>query len=476
MLKSHISLEVRILLLAAGEARNGAGTPAFVNSAVNPLAARKACLLIRSLGGLIPKEAPYERSLGTPAIPEGADGKPIAALSRLSLKLGEGVLDINFHQRKKRIVITEIRLEEDTGRLVHSGKGDRGQTYMDYSRAGMPSLRIRTAPDFELGEEAKVFLSELRRRIQYLEILPLLSGSQNIPLESLIRCNAYVAIAPYPDPPANYVKLRNLNSFNFVLKAVNMELSRQEEIITQGGTVVAESRIWNEAKNSSESFRTRTGEEKPRFAPAKIPPFNPGPEILEALDNFTVELPEGRRNRLMNDFGLTQYHAEFICDEKSRADYFEAAVREGANPKEAAQWMASFVIKEQKSAGFSPADSPLSPARFAKVLKLLHSRRIHGSIAKQTISAVLGENREPRAIIKERGWEHLIDRGAIETIADQVIEANPQEVGRIRDGDAGPIQFLTGLIMKETGGLAEPALVKDILREKLSVSLVYVLS
>jgi aspartyl-tRNA(Asn)/glutamyl-tRNA(Gln) amidotransferase subunit B len=177
----------------------------------------------------------------------------------------------------------------------------------------------------------------------------------------------------------------------------------------------------------------------------------------------------------MNEYGLTQQQAELVCDERSRADFFEEAVKGGAPPEEAARWMA-FVIKEQRHKGLTPASSPLSPERFAHILGLLKSRRIHGSIAKQTIAAVIQEDRDPLEIIRERGWEQITDRGAIADIVKAVIEANPHEVRRIREGDGGPIQFLTGLIMKETGGLAEPALVKEILREQLSVSLVYVLS
>jgi aspartyl-tRNA(Asn)/glutamyl-tRNA(Gln) amidotransferase subunit B len=478
--KSYISLEIRILLLTGVKTfcscspdascpvcREEKGSLPVLNSP----AARKACLLIRGLGGDIRREIPYERNLSAPILPEVSAGKPAASLSRLSVKLGSGAMDILFHRRKKRVHITEIRLEEDAGRLIHGAGGN----YMDYSRAGMPSLRIRTAADFEIGEEAEVFLSDLRRRIQYLEIIPAVPRENS--LESLIRCNAYVALAPYPDPPENFVKLRNLNSFNFVFKAVNAELSRQEEIITQGGTVVSESRIWNEAKNSSESFQIRTREEKPRFVVLEdIPPFSPGPEIREALDNFTIELPEGRRDRLMSQYGLTQFQAEFVCDEKSRADYFEETVSRGADPKEAAVWIGSFVIKEFKRRGLSPGDTPLTPERFALILRLLHSRRIHGSIAKQAISAVLAEDRNPQDIIRERKWEQITDRKTIKAVVRAVIQSNPHEVRRIREGDAGPIQFLTGIIMRETGGLAEPALVKDILREELSVSLVYVLS
>jgi aspartyl-tRNA(Asn)/glutamyl-tRNA(Gln) amidotransferase subunit B len=478
MYKSYISLEVRILLVSGAKTFCGC-TPVSQGSGetscpvcrgekgavprLNALAARKAYLLIHGLGGAVIKDAPYERNLNTPVLP------PEYPLSRLSIKLGEAcAMDIMFHRRKKRIRITEVRLEEDAGRLTRPGKGST--TFMDYSKAGMPSLRLRTAADFEIGEEAEVFLSDLRRRIQYLELIP------GLPLESVIRCNAYAAMAPYPEVPSYLVKLRNLNSFNFVSKAINTELSRQEEIMTNGGTVLSESRLWNEAKSATESFQVRTGEEKIRFALMDFPRFCPGPEIPEALDDFSIELPEARRNRFMDVYGLTQLQAEFICEETSRADYFEETVSLGGTPRDTTQWMASFVIKECKRLGFGPAEAPLTPRRFADILNMLRERRIHGSIAKQTVTAVLEENRNPGELVRERGWEQLTDRAEIERVVKAVIDANPQEVRRIREGDAGPIQFLTGSIMKETNGLAEPALVKDILRERLSVSLVYVLS
>jgi aspartyl-tRNA(Asn)/glutamyl-tRNA(Gln) amidotransferase subunit B len=397
------------------------------------------------------------------------------ALSRLSLKLGiDAAMDVRFHRRKKPISITEIRLEEDAGRLIHRSTKDPlhpQETWMDYSQAGMPSLRIKTGADFEIGEEAEFFLSELRRRIQYLELIP------GTPLESLIRCNAYVAIASYPEKPVQVVKLRNLNSFNFVTKAVNAELSRQEELVTRGKTVLPESRLWNEAKNTLEFFQSRIHEEnKTMILLENIPRFKPGPEILEALDNFTLELPEARINRLMDTRGLTLFLAEFIGEETSRADYFEQTCSHGAAPKEVAQWLASYLLKETKRLGFALTNTPLRPKRFARILRLLSKRRIHGSIAKQLITAVIETDQDPETLIKVRGWEQLTDRKTIEGIVGSVIKSNPQEVRRIREGDAGPIQFLTGIIMKETGGLAEPTLVKDVLKEQLSVSLVYVLS
>lgn len=476
MLKSYIFLEVRVLLLSGVKAfcsctYQADGVPqscpicrgeAGAIPQLNPLAAQKAYTIARSLGCLLISSPIYEKNTTTPELP------PTYHLSQLSLKIGiDGFMDIVFHRRKKRIRITEIRIEEDAGRLTHSG----GETRMDYSTAGMPSLRIRTEADFEIGEEAEVFLSDLRRRIQYLELI---SG---VPVESVIRCNAHVALAPYPEYPRSFVKLRNLNSFNFVRKAINIELSRQEEIITNGGTVLPESRLWNETKNTTESFQKRKQEAKARFVALEgIPPYTPAPEVLQVLENLTVELPESRRNRFIEQYGLSLPLAEFICDEKSRADYFEAVTALGVEPRDLAQWMSSYIVKEFRRLGTTPFESALTPERLASIFKMLREKRIHGGIAKQTITAVLEEKKDPEAIIGERGWEQLTDKEIISTIVDKVIQDNPQEVRRVREGDARPIRFLTGRIMRESGGLAEPTLVKEILKEKLSVSLVYVLS
>ncbi|GAB1481974.1 hypothetical protein MASR2M78_07890 [Treponema sp.] len=472
MYKSHIALEVRILLLTGvrtfcdcsfGTAscpvcRREEGAVPHLN--LN--AARKAFFVAQALGCTLIKAGPYERNVNTPDIPEEY------ALSGLSLKIGTaGSLEISFHRRKRNIRIAEIRVEEDAGRLTHSGNQNR----MDYSTAGMPSLRIRTEADLEMGEEAEVFLSDLRRRIQYLEIIP------GVPVESVIRCNAHVAIAPYPELPEGFVKLRNLNSFNFVRKAINAELARQEEILAHGGTVLGESRIWNETKNLTEPFQKRKAETKAKFVEVKgLSLFSPDPDVYEALDAFTIELPAARRDRLASQYGLSLHHAEFICDEKSRADYFERTVKAGANPKETALWMASYVIKEFKRLQVSSADTPLSSEQFAAVLSLLAQRRIHGGIAKLAISASIEEKRDPLEIIHERGWEQLTDRVVIEKVVRDIVEENPQEVRRVREGDARPIRYLTGRIMRETGGMAEPTLVKEILRDQLSVSLVYILS
>jgi aspartyl-tRNA(Asn)/glutamyl-tRNA(Gln) amidotransferase subunit B len=427
----------------------------------------QAYLLIRNLGGTAVTELPFERNLNM-HVPSPVPGSPPEQvpgpfLSGLSLKLGRnGYLDIMFHRRKKRIRIGEIRLEEDLGRLTRSVRNGASGPRMDYTTAGMPSLRIITEHDFEIGEETEVFLTTLRRRIQYLEL-----GNP----ESNMRCNAYVALAPYPGKPSVFIKLRNLNSLNFVWKAVNAELYRQEQLYTAGTVPVGESRLWNEAKNTTESYHINrrawvSYEEVRDLAPFKaaLPP------------PVETELPEERRDRFLSRHGLTYYQGEFICDEKSRADYFEKTVALGADPRETARWMASWLFKETRRLGLSIASSPLSCERFAVILAMLEKKRIHGIIARRIITAVLEENRDPEELAQERDWEQITDPALIRNLVQRIIQAKAEEVRRIREGDARPIRYLTGLIMKETGGRAEPSLVKTILREELKVSLVYILS
>jgi aspartyl-tRNA(Asn)/glutamyl-tRNA(Gln) amidotransferase subunit B len=384
------------------------------------------------------------------------------------VKIGTGgFMDIEFHRRKKRISIQEVRLEEYAGRLVHAD----GVSRMDYSQAGAPNIRLRTGADFELGEEAEIFLTELRRRIQYMGTL------KGVPPESVIRCNAYVALARYPDQPDYAVKLRNLNSFNFARKAINAELRRQEEILIAGGAVVSESRLWNERQDLTEFHQSRESASILKTVPIEgASDYRCPSALLAELRASAIEHPSERQNRLIKTWGLSRTRAEFICDEKSRADFFEETIAAGADAMDAAHWLMSDVTGLLRKEGKTVQESPLSPRRFASILALYHARSVNSRIAKQLIQSVIETDKDPETLMKEHNWSQAIDPDQLRALVQKTVQENAAEAARLREGDMAPLEFLTGQIMKKTRGLADPQTVKTLLKEDLRISVIYVLS
>jgi len=474
MYQSHVFLEVRILVSTNEKAfcscyiGNKAGTCPIcrreggASPVINPQAARRAYTLSHALDCTLAEKALYERPKGSPSLPEQY------SLSGASVKIGgNGFMDIEFHRRKKRISITEVRLEEDAGRLTHVN----GEARMDYSQAGAPNIRIRTGADFELGEEAEIFLTELRRRIQYMGIL------KGVPLETVIRCNAYVSLARYPEKPDYFVKLRNLNSFNFVRKAINAELHRQEEILTSGGTVTSESRLWNERQDRTEFHQSRESVSALKTLLIEgAPEYRCPPSLLAELRASAIEHPSERQNRLIATWGIARIRSEFICDEKSRADFFEQTIAAGADAMETAHWLMSDVTGLLRKEGKTVQESPLSPRRFAAILDLYHRKTIHSRIAKQLLLAVLETDKDPDELMKEHNWSQITDTAQLRVLVQKTVQENEPESKKLREGDMGPLEFLTGLIMKKTRGLADPLAVKALLKEELQISVIYVLS
>ena len=474
MYQSHVYLEVRILMAKSRKAFVPDSSAAGYSIEDSVLS--KVATLVRALGGEWKENAVFERITGNLQVPSSCQ------LMGLSLKIAEkGSLEIEFHSRKKKIAIEEIRIEEDAGRLTRTD----GVTRMDYSNVGMPSVRIKTCDDFELGEEAYLFLDELRRLLQYLRLCP------DTAVENLVRCNAYVSLAKYPSTPSYFVKLRNLNSFNFVRKAINSELTRQEEILMSGGIVPSESRLWNERNNSTESYKSRSSGVIRHFEPAVKPLCDGGTALVSSgsdKDTVTfpapaeynagaaVELPEVRRRRICSDYGLSRLRAEFICDEKNRADFFEATVASGAEPVAVAHCMASEIVRILRRLDIKNGFGKLEPSALATVLKLFADEKIHSGILKQLLQTLVENGGEPEAIIKKNSWYQISAKEELLPHIRQVIAENPHEAEKLRGGDMAPLEFLTGLVMKRTNGMANPASVKTLLKEKLDINIVYVLS
>ncbi|MBR1911400.1 MAG: asparaginase [Treponema sp.] len=428
---------------------------------IQPSALHKVALFVNAVGGTMLKSGRLEHLTGR--LPEPPDDKNFTGYS---VRVAEGgKIDVMYHQKKKTINIEEIRIEEDRGKLTRSS-GKKAK--MDWTFAGCPVMRIRTASAFELGGEAELFLQELNTLLAYLRLT---TGDV---LDSGVRCNAYVSLCDYPQEPKYNVKLRNLNSFNFVRKAIDCELSRQEAILAAGGAVSVESRLWNEQLNATEFWQQRDAG-KPRFA-SVIPALDVAVADAIAFESSEVELPEKRRSRLRAEYGLSRLRTVFLCAEKDRADYFESAVQHGAPAMLAAHWLASEVMKTLNKTGKTIKQCKLTAEKFARILVLLNDAKIHSGMAKELIQAVAADGSDVDDIIKKKGMMLLSTKEELEPVIDSVLAEYPKSVASLQEGNMAPLEFLTGCVMKKTGGKAVPTVVKSLLKEKLSIRIVYVLT
>ena len=379
----------------------------------------------------------------------------------------DGWVEIELRKRRKKVRIREVHLEEDAGKMIHAGD----ITLLDYNRAGTPLLEIVTLPDLEVGEEAEIFLQQLRRTVRYLGVC---DGNME---EGSLRCDANVSVNIEGKGLGSKVEVKNLNSFKFVRKAIAFEIERQTEILERGGSVTSETRLWNENRDVTESMRTKESSSDYRYFPEPdLPPFAPDAAFLARVEASLVELPEVRKSRFVDSYGVSEEQADFLCDERATAEYFEAAVRLGADPTSAALWLASDVKKHLNREGVALADSPLTPERFAQLLVLLAEKRIHGKIAKSVLEIIFSEDKDPLAIIREKGWEQITDPAILGGYIEKVMADHAVAVTSIRAGDNRPITYLIGEIMRETSGRADPALVQALVKKKLDVSVIQILS
>lgn len=292
-----------------------------------------------------------------------------------------------------------------------------------------------------------------------------------------MRCDANVSVNLRGAGLGEKVEIKNLNSSRFVRLALNHEIERQQEILERGGTVVQETRLWNENRDQTEAMRTKESAHDYRYFPEPdLPPFTATEAFLQSVEDRLVELPLPRRDRFVAEYDLTPSQADFLCQERGRADFFESTVDLGADAATAATWLGSDVRKLLNRSQLELSESPLTPARLAELLVLLDGNRIHGKIAKQTLAVVFDEDKDPKTIIAERGWEQITDRAELGAIVDECVDENPKAVSDIASGNTKPIGFLVGQVMRRTSGRADPQAVQELLRERFEVTVLKLLS
>lgn len=377
-----------------------------------------------------------------------------------------GHLDIEVDGKKSTIRITRAHMEEDAGKLVHHGTSitDSDYSLVDYNRTGTPLLEIVSEPDIRSAKEAVAYMEKLRAILQYCGV------SDCKMEEGSLRCDANISVRPVGQKElGTKTEIKNINSFRGVERAIEYEAMRQAQLLEDGGTVVQETRTWDEKEGVTKSMRKKEEANDYRYFPEPdLVPFTVSDEYIEEIRKTLPELPDARKARYMASYGLDAYNADYLTNDKDRADYFEAMVAAGADPKEAANWLMGDFAKLLSRDGLEMKAAPVKAADMAQLLALITKGTISGKIAKQVFSEMWTSGKTPETIVKEKGLVQISDTGALEELADRIIAANPQSVADFKAGKKKAVGFLMGQIMKETKGKANPQIVNGILTKKLS--------
>ena len=335
---------------------------------------------------------------------------------------------------------------------------------MDYNRAGVPLLEIVSEPDLRSSQEAFHYLAGLKSILQYLDV-----SNCNME-EGSIRCDANVSVRPKGDYKlGTKVEIKNMNSFRGVQRALDYEFKRQTGMLERGERIEQETRLWNEAKGETQGMRSKEYAHDYRYFPEPdLVPFSVSQKKISELKASLPELPRARIRRFLTDYGLSEYDAYVLVSDKSLGDYFEACVKEKANPKLASNWIQSELLGELNSRGLALSESKVPAQNLAGLIRLIENGTVSGKIAKEILPLMFETGSAAEMIVKEKGLIQMSDSKLLEELADRVIKAHPKPAHDVKTGKREALGFLVGQMMKETKGKANPKLINEILVRKLS--------
>jgi len=385
----------------------------------------------------------------------------------------QGQLEIEIVDKKtkevsrKIIGITRLHMEEDAGKLVHAGSERlSGSTHslVDFNRTGVPLLEIVSEPDLRTGAEAAEYAQELRRLVRYLGI------SDGNMQEGSLRCDVNISVRKKGAKKfGTKVEIKNMNSFSAIQKAIEYEIDRQIEAIENGGAIVQETRLWEEASQRTISMRKKEGSSDYRYFPEPdLPPLEVSPEQLKAWAEELPELPARKRRRYEEEFGLSAYDARVLTDDRTVAEYFETAVIAGANAKLVANWISQDIAAYLNNNKLTITEIALQASDLAELVKLIETGTISGKIAKEILPELLTQGGSPKTLVEKKGLIQISDTSAIEKLIEEIIAAHPSELEKFRAGKTNLKGFFVGQVMKKSGGKADPKLTSQILDQKLS--------
>ncbi|OLC36873.1 MAG: aspartyl/glutamyl-tRNA amidotransferase subunit B [Candidatus Rokubacteria bacterium 13_1_40CM_4_69_5] len=366
----------------------------------------------------------------------------------------------------RRIGIQRLHLEEDVGKLVHEGPLATAQaSLVDFNRSGVPLMETVSRPDIRAPEEAAAYLRAFRAVLVYLGVC---DGNME---EGSLRCDANISLRRRGATElGTKVEIKNMNSFRNVQRALEFEAERQSRALEAGERIVQETRLWDADRGLTRAMRSKEYAHDYRyFAEPDLVPLRLDRTWVEEIRRNLPELPRARRQRFVTQYGLPAYDADLLTQSRALAEYFEAAVREFPNAKVVSNWIMSELLRQLAADDERAiAASPISPARLAGLLRLIDDATISGKIAKAVFEKMFRSGEDAQTIVRREGLVQVADTAALEKMIDEVLAANPKPIEDYRQGKTAAAKALVGLVMKASGGKANPALVNQLLQEKLS--------
>ncbi len=427
---------------------------------LNAEAVRMATMFGLAIGAPIGRGNVFARkNYFYPDLPQGYQisqfDKPIVELGHIDITLENG--------ESKRIGVTRAHLEQDAGKSLH--KDFAGMTGIDLNRSGTPLLEIVSEPDMRSAKEAVAYMKKIHELVQYLGI-----NDGNLQ-EGSFRCDANVSVRPKGQKEfGTRTELKNINSFRFVERAINLEVERQIDLLEEGGEVIQETRLYDPDKNQTRSMRSKEEANDYRYFPdPDLLPVEITDEFLDEVRASLPELPQVKFKRFMQEYGLSDYDAGVLTANRAVADYFEAVAKDSGEAKLSANWVIGELSSHLNNHDLLITDSPVSSEMLTGLIKRIADKTISGKIAKEVFQALWeGEGSTADDIIESKGLKQITDSGAIEAMIDEIITNNQAQVEQYRSGKDKVFGFFVGQVMKASQGKANPAQVNQILKQKLA--------
>lgn len=376
----------------------------------------------------------------------------------------DGKIEIELDEYEKTIGITRIHMEEDAGKSIHDQ--DPYHTLIDLNRAGTPLIEIVSEPDIRTPAEAYEYLKKIKQIVQYLEVC---DGNME---EGSLRCDANVSIRPRGQEEfGTRTELKNMNSFRNVERALTYEIERQIDLVESGGEVVQTTLLWDPNKLETRQMRSKEEAHDYRYFPEPdLPPIIVTSDLLNEIQEELPELPDVRFERFMKELGLKHDDAEILTESRYLADYFEEALDILDDPKAIANVILTEVLRVLNEKSISIHEFSISPERLTELIQLKKDDKINSSAMQTIFNEMLDSNKLPTELAKQLNLIQVSDSGFIEPIIEDVIESNPDEVQRYREGKKALIGFFIGQVMKESKGKANPKLVRELISQKLELN------